>query len=261
MASVEPLSVQSEDCIVTITLQGTHHKNELSAACLEALRTSIQNLYDDPNAQGAIITGNGSSFFATPPPASEIKELNELNARKFSEHGQEILALIENCHKPIVAAINGDAISGGLELALACHLRLAVAHAKLQFMDVAWGMIPGFGGTQRLTHIVGKTRALEMMMTGRALNAQEGMASGILNYLAEDQTLLMQKSKALLQKIIGHGPLAVGMLVNCVNAAHNPHEDGYQTEANSFANCCKKNGFRDEIGALLDQRTSGEGIE
>jgi enoyl-CoA hydratase len=240
--------------ILTITLNSPETDNSLSSACIDALREVMQEVYDNSDIKSVVITGAGASIFATGTTPSEIQALNELNGRKFAEHGQETFALIENCHKPILAAINGAAIGGGFALALACHLRVAVAHATFSFPEVAMGIIPGFGGTQRLTHLIGKTKALELMMTGEQLTAVEAKDLGVISHVASHKEALLQKSRALLHKIMAHAPLAVGMLVNCTNAAYNPDEDGYQTEANSFAHCCKTDDLEEGIAALLERR-------
>jgi enoyl-CoA hydratase len=215
----------------------------------------MEEVYDNSEIKSVVITGAGEDVFATGASLKEIQALNELNGRKFAEHGQETFALIENCHKPVLAAINGAAIGGGFALALACHLRMAVGHAAFSFPEVAIGIIPGFGGTQRLTHLIGKAKALELMMTGEQLTAVEAKALGVISHVASHKEALLQKGRVLLHKIMAHAPLAVGMLVNCTNAAYNPDEDGYQTEANSFAHCCKTDDLEEGIAALLARRT------
>jgi enoyl-CoA hydratase len=116
------------------------------------------------------------------------------------------------------------------------------------------GIIPSFGGTQRLTHLIGKTKALEFMMTGNKLTAEEAEELGLISYVASYKEALIKKSREILQKIMAHAPTAIGMLVNCSNAAYNPDENGYQIEANSFANCCKTENFREGVAALVEKR-------
>ena len=255
MENLPSLEKELNEGVLTITLNSLDSNNALSSASIEALGELIQEVYDNSEIKSVIITGAGEEHFATGTVLQEIQELNELHGRKFAEQGQETLALIENCHKPILAAINGAALGGGFELALACHLRVAVEHATFSFPEVSMGIIPGFGGTQRLTHLIGKTKALELMMTGEQLTAAAAKALGIVSHVVSYKEALMKKSTERLQKIMAHAPLAVGMLVNCTNAAYNPHENGYQTEANSFANCCKTEDFKEGIAAQLAQRT------
>ena len=240
--------------ILTITLGSPETHDTLSEAGISALRTTMQQVYDDSAIKSVIITGAGEEVFSTGTAPQEIQALNELNGRKFAEQGQETLALIENCHKPVLAAINGAALSGGFELALACHLRIASESATFALPEVAMGIVPAFGGTQRLAHLIGKTKALEFMMTGQHLTATEAKDLGLISYVASYKEALMKKSREILQKIMGHAPLAVGMLVNCTNAAYSPHENGYQTEANSFANCCKTEDFQEGMAAWIANR-------
>ncbi len=249
-----PLETELEEGILTITLHNYGAHNSLSTTGIDALRELIQEVYDNSEIKSVLITGAGEDTFAMGTPPEEIQTLNELNGRKFSEHGQETFALIENCHKPILAAINGAARGEGFSLALACHLRIASENATLSFPEVAMGTIPSFGATQRLTHLIGKTKALECMMTGKLLTAAEAEAWGVVNYVENHKEALIRKSKALLQEITAQAPLAVGMVINCVNAVYNPHEDGYQTEANSFAHCCKTDDLKEGIAALLEAR-------
>lgn len=254
MENTASFKTEIEEGILTVTLDKSETHNALSTACMEELREIVQGFYDNGDVKSMVITGAGEDDFATSTSPNEIRELNELNGRKFAENGQETLALIENCHKPILAAINGIASGGGFSLALACHLRIASESAAFSFPEVALGVIPSFGGTQRLTHLIGKTKALELMMTGEQITAAEAKELGIVSYVASYKEALIKKSKELLQKIMAHAPLAVGMLVNCTNAAYNPAEDGYQTEANSFAHCCQTNDLKEGIAAFLANR-------
>ena len=254
MENIASFETELTEGILVITLNNPETHNSLSTTCIDALREVMQEVYDNSDIKGVVITGAGEHTFATGTTPSEIQALSELNGRKFAERGQETFALIENCHKPILAAINGTARGGGFSLALACHLRMATEHATFSFPEVAMGIIPGFGGTQRLTHLIGKTKALELMMTGEQLTAAEAKGLGMVSYVASHKEALMEKSSALLHKIIAHAPLAVGMLVNCTNAAYNPNENGYQTEANSFAHCCKTEDLKEGIAAFIEKR-------
>lgn len=256
MEPTKPLETALEAGILTITLNNNQHgQHTLGTTCIDALRAVIQEVYDNSAIKSAIITGTGEETFATGASMEEIQALNEVNSRKFSENGQETMALIENCPKPILAAINGHAIDSGFELALACHLRVASENATFSFSEVSMGLIPCFGGTQRLTHLIGKNMALELMMTGTTITATEAKAIRLVGHVVSYQDAMLKKSREILGKIMTNAPLAIGMLVNCTNAAQNPHEDGYQTEANSFANCCKTEDFKEGITALREQRS------
>ena len=153
--------------------------------------------------------------------------LNELNARKFAENGQEVFALIENCHKPIIAVVNGYALGGGCELALACHMRIATETATFGQPEVGLGIIPGYGGTQRLTQLIGKGHALEMMMTGKMVPAAKALEYGIVNYVLADKESAIEKAGEILAEIFKNAPLAVGMVITCANAVYSGHGEWF----------------------------------
>ena len=234
------LETEIVEDILTITLHHTEIPNPMCMVSIDALREVMQEVYDNNMIKSVLITGEGAEIFATGTALEETQSLNEFNGRKFAEHGQEILNMIENCHKPVLAAVNGIAMGGGFALALACHLRMATEHATFWFPEVTMGLIPSFGSTQRLTHLLGKAKALELMVTGEKLSATEAQRLGMVSYVASNKEVLIQQGRAVLRSIMSNDPLAVGMLISCTNAAHNPDEDGYQTEANCFAHCCKK---------------------
>ncbi len=240
--------------ILTITINRPDRLNALNSGTIAEIRTAIQQVYDDTTILGVIITGSGEKAFVAGADISELAELNEVNGRKFSELGQEVFALIEHCHKPVIAAVNGFALGGGCELAMACHLRIATQNARFGQPEVNLGIIPGYGGTQRLTQLVGKGKALELMMTGDMINAEEAKTLGLVNHLVQNHEELKTKCNEILNKITGKGPLAIGMVVDCVNASLNPKQDGYQVEANSFASCCRTLDFKEGTTAFLEKR-------
>ena len=183
----------------------------------------------------------------------ELTELNELNGRKFSENGQGVFSTIENSEKPVIAAINGFALGGGCELAMACHLRVASENAQFGQPEVKLGLIPGYGGTQRLTQLIGKGRSMELMLTGDMISAQEAKSYGLVNHVVSPGEL-MDYCKTLMRKILEQAPVAIANIIACVNAVYNGEENGYQTEANSFLNCCKTEDFKEGTTAFLEKR-------
>ncbi|AHM62585.1 enoyl-CoA hydratase/isomerase [Flammeovirgaceae bacterium 311] len=244
----------NENGILFLTINRPDKMNALNSNTIEEIRTAIQRVYDDNTIRGVVITGAGDKAFVAGADIAELAELNEVNGRKFSEQGQEVFALIEHCHKPVIAAVNGFALGGGCELALACHMRVATQNARFGQPEVNLGIIPGYGGTQRLTQLVGKGKALEMMMTGDMLGAEEAKTLGLANHVVQNREALTDKCMELMEKITAKGPLAVGMVVDCVNAAYNPKQDGYQVEANSFASCCRTDDFKEGTTAFLEKR-------
>ena len=254
MAEYENLILTISNSVATITINREGKLNALNVAIIKELREAMQEIYDNPEIKAAIITGKGPKAFAAGADISEIAALNELNGRKFAENGQEVFQLIENCPKPVIAAVNGYALGGGCELAMACHLRIAVKSARFGQPEVNLGIIPGYGGTQRLSHLVGKSKALELMITGEPINAEQALQYGLVNHITETQEEMMDKCFETIHKISSKAPLAVGMVISCVNAAFDAQQDGYQTEANSFANCCKTEDFKEGTSAFLEKR-------
>ncbi len=243
-----------DDGILIITINRPEKLNALNTMTLSELKKCIENAYDDMGIRGIIVTGAGEKAFVAGADIAEFSELNELNGRKFSERGQEIFALFENCIKPVIAVVNGYALGGGCELAMSCHLRIGTENTFFGQPEVSLGIIPGYGGTQRLTQLVGKARALEMMLTGEMVGSNTALRIGLLNHLVATKEDAIAKAKDILYNIFKNAPLAIGMVINCVNSAFSKSVDGYQIEANSFANCCKSMDFKEGATAFLEKR-------
>lgn len=261
MSNYENLQTSNKDGILTITIDRVKKLNALNKTTIAEIDKVIQEVSDNSAIKGAIITGAGDKSFVAGADISEISELNEVNGRKFSESGQEVFAMIERCDKPIIAAINGYAMGGGMELAMACHLRVASSNARFAMPEVNLGVIPGFGGTQRLTQLVGKAKALELIMTASTIGADEAHTLGLVNHVCDDKAAMMAKTMELMGAIVSKAPLAIGMVIDCVNAALSNELNGYQTEANSFGSCCKTKDFQEGTAAFLAKRSpqfSGE---
>ncbi len=184
--------------------------NALNHATLEELKAIFENVVDNRGIKAVILTGSGEKAFIAGADISEIASLNEVNARKFAERGQEIFAMIENCHKPVIAVTNGFTLGGGCELAMACHMRIASANAKFGQPEVNLGIIPGYGGTQRLTQLIGRGKANELMMTGDMIGADEAYRLGLVNHVLPTKTEAMEKAEELIGKIMSKAPLAIG---------------------------------------------------
>lgn len=254
MSDYKNLVLESEEGILTISINRPEKMNALNSDTLSELKLCFEDVYDHPDIKGIVVTGVGKKAFVAGADISEFVDLNEVNARKFSERGQEIFALIENCPKPVIGVINGYALGGGCELALACHIRIGTENAFFGQPEVSLGVLPAYGGTQRLTHVVGKGSAVEMMMTGEMIGAEKALSIGLINHLSPTKEEALKNAEELLHKIFKNAPLAIGMVINCVNAAYSNDEDGYQFEANSFANCCKTQDFREGTSAFLEKR-------
>jgi enoyl-CoA hydratase len=254
MADTNNILSEEQDGILYLTINRESKLNALNFETLEEIRNIFNEVSDNKEIKGVIITGSGEKAFIAGADISEIAELNELNARKFAENGQEIFNLIENCHKPVIAVVNGFALGGGCELAMACHMRIAVTNAKFGQPEVNLGIIPGYGGTQRLTYLIGRGKANELMMTGDMIGAEEAKSLGLVNHVLSSKEAAIEKAEEILKKIISKAPLAIGMIVDCVNAVYISDENGFQTEANSFARCVKSGDYKEGTSAFLEKR-------
>ena len=254
METYNTLSLELSDRILTITINRPDALNALNIELIGELKSAFESAYDNLEVGGIIITGSGEKAFAAGADIKEIAELTELNARKFAERGQSLFTLIENFEKPVIAAVNGYALGGGCELAMACHFRVASSTAQFGQPEVNLGLIPGYGGTQRMTRLIGKGRAMELMMTGGTINAEQANQIGLVNHVEDDQDAMMVLSRKLMGKILAKAPLAISMVITSANAVDNPDEDGYLIEANSFASCCGTEDFKEGTTAFLEKR-------
>jgi len=237
---------------MTITINRESKMNALNHATVQEIDQAFQRVYDEPEIKGVILKGAGDKAFVAGADISEIAQLNYMNGRKFSEEGQEVFSKIETCPKPVVAAVHGYALGGGCELAMACHMRVATEEAMFGLPEVSLGIIPGYGGTQRLTALVGKGKAFEMILTGDMVSAKAAKRIGLVNHVVPKEELII-KSEEILKKILSQAGLAIAQAIDCINAFHSP-DDGYQTEANSFGNCCKTQDFVEGTKAFLEKR-------
>jgi enoyl-CoA hydratase len=253
MSQFQNLTWEVKSGIAYLTINRPDKLNALNFATLDELREAIRLIYDTDEVKGAIIRGAGDKAFVAGADIAEFVKVNEFNGRKIAENGQEIMAMIEACPKPILAAVNGYALGGGCELALACHMRIASTNAKLGLPEVTLGILPGYGGTQRLTLLIGKGRAFEMIMTGDMISAEEAWRIGLVNHITEPGATV-SKCEEILAKILQRAPVAIGQVVESVNAVYNESKDGYQVEANSFAICAHTQDFKEGTQAFLGKR-------
>ncbi|GGK75256.1 enoyl-CoA hydratase/isomerase family protein [Rufibacter glacialis] len=253
MAHYNNLLLENKGGILFITVNRPNKMNALNIETVKEINSAFQEVYDDTEVRGVILTGSGEKAFVAGADISEIAELNEVNGRRFAERGQDVFSMIEECPKPVIAAVNGFALGGGCELAMACHIRVASENARFGQPEVNLGLIPGYGGTQRLTQLVGKGKAMELMMTGDLISAAEAKEIGLVNHVTTLEEL-NAKCLEIMQKIVAKAPLAVGMIVDCVNAWYDKEENGYQTEANSFSRCCGSDDFKEGTSAFLEKR-------
>ena len=242
-----------EDGIFTITLNRPDKLNALNHQTLEDLRILIEETYINNDIKAVIITGSGNKAFVAGADISELAACDSKTGYDLARFGCDIFDKIEACPKPIIAAVNGFALGGGCELAMACHLRVATTNAKFGQPEVNLGIIPGYGGTQRLTELIGKSKSLELLMTADMLDAQEAYRLGLANYVVE-QEQLMQKSKELLLKIMSKSPVAIKGVIDSVNAFYAPGVDGFKFETDTFSQCLDRPDFAEGTNAFLEKR-------
>lgn len=242
-----------ENGIFTITINRPDKLNALNKIVLNELEEVMQIIYNDENIKAAIITGQGVKAFVAGADISEFLEVNDNQGADLARKGQQIFFKIENCPKPVVAAVNGFALGGGCELAMACHFRLASDNAKFGQPEVNLGLIPGYGGTQRLTMLVGKGKAMELMMSGGIIDANEAKNIGLVNYVTLPETLL-KKTKEIIGVILTKSPVAVSKVIAAVNAFYSFDKNGFNEEIKLFGEVFTSNDKKEGTTAFIEKR-------
>ncbi len=243
-----------DNSILIITVNRPDKLNALNKTVIEELSRAIDEVYSNPQIKSAIITGSGPKAFVAGADISEFVSLNGQAGKALAQKGQDnVFNKIENSPKPIVAAVNGFALGGGCELALACHFRLCSENAKFGQPEVNLGLVPGYGGTQRLTQLTGKGKAMELMMTGSMVDAQEAKQLGLVNYVTTAEALL-DKTKEILQLINSKAPIAVQHVIALTNLAARGAEDGLQKEMNAFGELFDTSDAKEGAAAFLEKR-------
>ena len=237
--------------IFTITINRPDKLNALNRDVMTDLDKVIDEVENNAGIKAVIITGSGQKGFVAGADISEFVGLSNEEGKALAKKGQDIFFKIENCSKPIVAAVNGFALGGGCELAMACHFRIASENAKFGQPEVNLGLIPGYGGTQRLVQLIGKGRALELLMAASMIDAQTALQFGLVNYVVPQEELL-NKAKSILDVIITKAPLAVAGCIKAANAAY--RENGYQTELEGFGECFETEDMKEGTAAFLEKR-------
>ncbi|MDQ6845479.1 MAG: enoyl-CoA hydratase-related protein [Bacteroidota bacterium] len=247
------ISTSLENEILTITINRPDKLNALNKTVFQELDAAVQQVYDDTNIKAAIITGQGVKAFVAGADISEFREVSDEEGATLARRGQDIFSRIENAPKPIVAAVNGFALGGGCELAMACHFRLASENAKFGQPEVNLGLIPGYGGTQRLTMLVGKGKAMELMMTGNIIDANEAKSLGLVNDITSQDNLLV-KTKEVLQTILTKSPLAVSKVIAAVNSYYLHDKNGFEEEIKLFGEVFASGDKKEGTIAFIEKR-------
>lgn len=250
----QTLLSELKDKTLLITINRPDKLNALNQEVITELGQAISEVYDNNTIQSAVITGAGPRSFVAGADISGFPALNASEGAALARRGQELVFnRIENCPKPILAAVNGFALGGGCELAMACHFRLANMHAKFGQPEVNLGLIPGYGGTQRLVHLVGKGRAMEMLLTGNMIDAEEAHRIGLVNHVVPVEELV-DKAISICQVIQTKAPLAVAACIQLANQAWYAPAGGLQQEIASFGQLFDTADAKEGIAAFLEKR-------
>ncbi len=253
MKQFTTLLAEVTDGILLITINREDKLNALNKALIGELDEVITELYSNREIKGAIITGKGPKAFAAGADIAEFKGIDEVSGRALAKRGHDVFFRIEQSPKPVIAAVNGFALGGGCELAMACHLRVASDNAKFGQPEVKLGLIPGYGGTQRLVQLIGKGKALELLMTADNIDASAALNLGLANHVVA-QDVLIETSKGILNKIRAVAPVAVAKVIESVNAHFKDGVDGYEAEVNAFAECVNTTDFVEGTTAFVEKR-------
>lgn len=248
----QTLLTNIEADVLTITINRPDKLNALNQMVMQEIDQAIAAAETDEKVKAVIITGSGPKSFVAGADISEFQGLNNEQGMELARKGQDVFFRIENCKKPVVAAVNGFALGGGCELAMACHFRLASENAKFGQPEVNLGLIPGYGGTQRLVHLVGKGRAMELLMTGNMVDAQTALQYGLVNYVVPQEELL-NKTKSILQTILTKAPFAISKCIEAANAAVGGRT-GFEIELSGFGECFSTEDMVEGTSAFLEKR-------
>lgn len=239
--------------IYTLTINRPDKLNALNKDVFTDLNLALDEIEKNEEIRSVIITGAGPKAFVAGADISEFNALDRQQAMALAKRGQDTFARIENASKPVVAAVNGFALGGGCELAMSCHFRLASDNAKFGQPEVNLGLIPGYGGTQRLVQLIGKGKAMELLMSAQMIGAQEAKTLGLVNEVTSPESLL-EKTREILQLINSKAPLAVAACIRAANAVFDETRDGYALEIEEFGNTFATEDMKEGVTAFLEKR-------
>ena len=251
---MESLSLSFHNHTLIITINRPDKLNALNKTVIKELSGVIDDVYNNVEIKSVIITGSGAKAFVAGADISEFAGLDAKAGKAMAENGQmHVFNIIEHCFKPFIAAVNGFALGGGCELAMACHFRVASSNAKFGQPEVNLGLIPGYGGTQRLTQLIGKGRAMELLMTGSMIDANTALQYGLVNYVVPQEEL-MSKTLSVTELINTKAPLAIAGCIKAANAVFDENENGYEMEINIFGELFDTADAKEGATAFLEKR-------
>ncbi len=252
--SFQNIAIQIENQIATLTITRPAKLNALNHETLAEIHQAMDMLDAHTEVRGVILTGEGVKAFVAGADISQMVAMNAQEAQTYSKFGQDAFAKIENLSKPVIALVNGFALGGGCELAMACHLRIATENAKLGLPEVTLGVIPGFGGTQRLAKYVGKAKAIELTITGNIISAQEALQLGLVSYVFPTIADASAKAHEILEKVKNNAPIAIAHAIKAINALQPNDAIGYQLEYETFGTLVNSEDCKEGMGAFLEKR-------
>tara|TARA_B100000900_G_scaffold45940_1_gene34212 strand:- start:21446 stop:22219 length:774 start_codon:yes stop_codon:yes gene_type:complete len=248
------IKIELKNKICFLTINRPKNLNSLNIELIDELSLALKNINDDKSIRCLIITGAGDKAFVAGADIKEFMSFNQKEGEQLSRSGQEkVFDLLENLSKPAIAAINGFALGGGLELAMACHIRISSTTAKLGLPEVSLGVIPGYGGTQRLAKLVGAGKAYEIILTADMITADEAREIGLINHVCSPEDL-MNKATILANRIIRNSPFAIEKTIKAVNKGLYNNLEGYEEEKKLFGSCFKSNDFNEGVRAFIEKR-------
>ena len=242
-----------ENGILTIFINRPDKMNAINNKVMEELNAVMDEVENNIDIRSVIITGSGAKAFVAGADISEFVGLSVEEGKRIAKTGLDIFFRIENCTKPIVAAVNGFALGGGCELAMACHFRIASTTARFGQPEVNLGLIPGYGGTQRLVQLIGKGRAIELLVTGNMIDANTALQYGLVNHVVPAEELI-DKAKNILSAANSKAPLAVAKCIDAANALFNEARNGYEVEMTAFGECFGTQDMKEGTAAFLEKR-------
>lgn len=252
--SYQNILSESNNGITTITINRPSKLNALNRETIQELHEALDVANQSKDIKVIIVTGSGEKAFVAGADISEFADFNIEEGGRLAAKGQELLFdFVENLSTPVIAAVNGFALGGGLELAMACHFRLASDNAKMGLPEVSLGVIPGYGGTQRLPQLVGKGRAMEMIMTAGMIDAETALNYGLVNHVTPQEELLATAQK-IAGKIMRNSSVAIAEAIAAINANYKDGVDGYMAEIEAFGNCFGTADFKEGTTAFLEKR-------
>ena len=251
---MENILIEKQDNIAVVTINRPTKLNALNKATIQELHDGFNALNEDKSVKAIIITGSGEKAFVAGADIVEFANFSIAEGQQLAAEGQALLFdFVQNLSTPVIAAVNGFALGGGLELAMACHFRIASTNAKMGLPEVTLGVIPGYGGTQRLAQLIGKGRAMELIMTAGMIDAETAKNYGLVNHVvAQDE--LLEFAKGIATKISNNSTVAIAKAIQAINANFEDGTNGYEVEIENFGACFGTEDFKEGTSAFLEKR-------